>query len=343
MGSVRACAGAVCELVSSASSSHALCSGLHQSASSAPQPTPPPHHPGGRVLLAASTTPAMVYSTSFFVLLMVACMFYLAVQLPSSVPMAAGLELAQLQHELSKSSAAPSTVPSLHASPDTAQASKFSESSLHQVALNTSSGLLHRLLSRELRVPPVGALPSYLPQPLPLQASPQAQIRYPTFTILAILPEENAPYITRALRDAQAKWEVSGHTSTFGIHRDTPLPKTRDRNMKSKQQQAQQLPVIRASDIPLVVYSEPANNDTERILSSVCEWIAVHNPTLVLSLLDKQRNFYASLAAQTAGIPFVSLTQTYRNEINTVSDDHQLEVSLSLSIAAFQWHPPCLV
>ncbi|KAI2809651.1 hypothetical protein BLOT_000802 [Blomia tropicalis] len=87
---------------------------------------------------------------------------------------------------------------------------------------------------------------------------------------------------------------------------------------------------IRASDIPLVVISEPANNDTERLLTFVCEWITANNPIIVLSLLDKERNFFASQATLSAGIPLVSLTQSYRNEISTIADDHQVELILTL-------------
>lgn len=118
------------------------------------------------------------------------------------------------------------------------------------------------------------------------------KIIHPPFTILALLPEEEAPSITRALRDAQAKWEES--------RQQQPQPRN-----------------ITTSIPPLAVYSEPANNDTERILSSICEWINIHQPVLMLSLLDTRRSFYASLVAQSAQIPFVSITQRY--QVDSVS------------------------
>jgi len=194
--------------------------------------------------------------------------------------------------------------------------------SRHSVSI--SNGTIARLLARQPRAPPP------LPPPSALSL-PQEPIRYPTFTILAILPEENAPLITSALREAQAKWEVSGHTSAFATNRPSTssgggYKRSSKVNNNNYQYNPNLMQIIQASDIPLMVYSEPANNDTERLLTSVCEWIAVHNPVMVLSLLDKERNFYASQVAQSTNIPFVSFTQTYRNEINTIGDDHQLEV-----------------
>ena len=322
----------------------------------------------GPVLLASTTPAMVGSTSFFFVMVLVACMFYLcALCLPSSVPMADALELEHQKSSTTSSSSAPVTLPlpsffsanfsksgsSSYTTNNGSQQQKINNKqhsqrnthlfdsrnelqllNLHYgspTSFNTSG--LFRLLSREHREPSI-ALSSYFSAPsssatlssLPLPSA-QAQIQYPTFTILAILPEENAPAITRALREAQTNWEASGHTSAF----KQPFTNTHMSRSKLRQQQhqdQQQMPVIRASDIPLVVNSEPAINDTTRILAVVCEWIVVHKPAIVLSLLDRDRNFYASLVAQFAGIPFISLTQTYRNEISTIRDDHQLEVRL---------------
>ena len=165
-------------------------------------------------------------------------------------------------------------------------------------------------------------------------------MRAAPFTILAILPEESAPQITTALRDAQSAWEVSEHASAFSVRPgaisassslgDTPTLYSSASLRPSKVAAALgRLPPITAASIPLEVYSEPATNDTGRLLTSVCEWIEVHRPMMVLSLLDRQRNYYASLVAAEAGIPFVSLTGSYRNdEITALGDDHQVEVSV---------------
>ena len=188
-----------------------------------------------------------------------------------------------------------------------------------------ASVLLHRLIraTSSVTVPLLNPLPN---------ANPQTQ--YQPFTILAILPEEDAPLITRALRDAQSRWEVSGHsTSTISNqlkntahqhhhhHASTMSPHSNFNNNNDNNSNTFPVPTIRASDIPLTVYSEPTNNDTERIISSVCEWITIHNPVLLLSLLDQQRAFYASIVSQAAGIPFVSLTQRYQSEVDLVTSE----------------------
>ena len=161
-------------------------------------------------------------------------------------------------------------------------------------------------------------------------------MRAAPFTILAILPEESAPQITTALRDAQSAWEVSEHASAFSVRpgassslsADTPTYSSASLRPSKVAAALGRLPPITAASIPLEVYSEPATNDTGRLLTSVCEWIEVHRPMMVLSLLDRQRNYYASLVAAEAGIPFVSLTGSYRNdEITALGDDHQVEVS----------------
>jgi hypothetical protein len=252
----------------------------------------------------------MPHSSPQFVFVLAATVLFLCAQLPSSMPFC---EAAFVPKSYSSAPTSTDFQPTA-ASTSTSNATTIEHQrrARHSALVNITS------LDRVPRAP-------ILPYPAPPEP---AQNRYPTFTILAILPEENAPLITRALRDAQAKWEVSEHISVFATERPNSFSRSSNRPPASI---GNSIGLLRASDIPLVVYSEPANNDTERLLSSVCQWISVHQPVMVLSLLDKQRNFYASLVAESTGIPFVSLTQTYRNEISTVSDDHQLEVSSSIS------------
>lgn len=164
----------------------------------------------------------------------------------------------------------------------------------------------------------------------------QTQSQYSPFKILAILPEENAPMITLALRDATSKWERSDkHDSPFNTQFITEKSKFKLNHSRKKKPSSRNgsssssvnVPWIRASEIPLLIDSEPATNDTERILTSVCSWIKFHQPALVLSFLDYERNFYVSLVAETARIPFVSMTQNYQKEIDSI-DFLDLSVSL---------------
>ncbi|KAH9423219.1 hypothetical protein DERP_003496 [Dermatophagoides pteronyssinus] len=130
------------------------------------------------------------------------------------------------------------------------------------------------------------------------------------FIILALLPAENAPLITRALRDGQSKWEISTHKSDYWFNDND--------NDKNQTVMATNIQQLRASDLQLTIYSEPIENDTERILQSTCEWIKIHKPAIILSLLDNYRSFYTSLIAEHFQIPFISMTQNYQNEINQI-------------------------
>nr|XP_046909690.1 uncharacterized protein LOC124491120 [Dermatophagoides farinae] len=90
-----------------------------------------------------------------------------------------------------------------------------------------------------------------------------------------------------------------------------------------------QLSPLRASDIQLTVYSEPIQNDTERILTSTCEWIKIHKPALILSLLDPYRSFYVAMIAQQSLIPFISMTQNYQNEINPITPSSSSSLTIT--------------
>ncbi|KAH7638591.1 hypothetical protein HUG17_2624 [Dermatophagoides farinae] len=144
------------------------------------------------------------------------------------------------------------------------------------------------------------------------------------FTILALLPGENAPLITRALRDGQSKWEISTHRSDYW---NEFINKTGMSSMNNNNNV--QLSPLRASDIQLTVYSEPIQNDTERILTSTCEWIKIHKPALILSLLDPYRSFYVAMIAQQSLIPFISMTQNYQNEINPITPSSSSSLTIT--------------
>ncbi|XP_054162601.1 glutamate receptor ionotropic, NMDA 3A-like [Oppia nitens] len=119
--------------------------------------------------------------------------------------------------------------------------------------------------------------------------------RYPPFQILAILPEEEAPQISRELRRALAEWEVTKHSALL----------TTSNNM----------PAISVSDISMFVSPIAVTNDSQRIMSSLCEALEVHNPSVILSLVSEPRSFYADIIAETTSLPFLSLTQQYRQEL----------------------------
>lgn len=240
---------------------------------------------------------------------------------PSSGPLLSRLRLRSSPNQAAAAADILSSpqLPSAFASPISSASSTSSDLSAHQIpqsarAAQPSQPLDLGLLSLE------GVLV-------------KRQVRAAPFTILAILPEESAPQISTALRNAQSAWELSEHASAFSVRPGAATSSSSSGTYSSASLRPSKvaaslsrLAPITAASIPLEVYSEPANNDTSRLLTSICEWIDVHRPMMVLSLLDRERNFYASLAAQEAGIPFVSLTGSYRNEITALGDDHQVEV-----------------
>ena len=118
--------------------------------------------------------------------------------------------------------------------------------------------------------------------------------RYPPFQIVAVLPAEQAPQISRELRRALAEWEVSKHSSLTS-------------NLVGSAANS-------VSDISLFVSPMPITNDSQRIVSSICDALEVHNPSLLLSLVDQSRNFYASMIADSVSLPMLSFTQQYRHE-----------------------------
>lgn len=148
------------------------------------------------------------------------------------------------------------------------------------------------------------------------------------FRILALLPDEYGPNIVRMLRDSQASWEKSGIIS--GLSKLPTLDGYninqngwRRRGSKFRKPVATvstssaTRSVLRAADMPLSIVSEPVNNDTERLMSSVGNWVTTHQPVLILSFLDRARNFYAQLVARAAGMPIVSMTRTYQDQFDS--------------------------
>lgn len=119
--------------------------------------------------------------------------------------------------------------------------------------------------------------------------------RYPPFQILAVLPSESAPQISRELRRALAEWEVSRHS-----------PLTSNSVVSAANS---------ASDISLIVSPIPITNDSQRIIKSICSELEANNPSLLLSLVDTSRNFYAAMIAESVSLPMLSFTQQYRHQL----------------------------
>lgn len=118
--------------------------------------------------------------------------------------------------------------------------------------------------------------------------------RYPPFQIVAVLPSESGPQISRELRRALAEWEVSKHSS-FTSNSVVSAANS-------------------ASDISLFVSPIPITNDSQRIITTICSALEANNPSVMLSLVDESRNFYAALIAESVSLPILSFTQQYKLE-----------------------------
>lgn len=96
--------------------------------------------------------------------------------------------------------------------------------------------------------------------------------------------------------------------------------------------------MLRAADMPLSIVSEPVNNDTERLMGSVGNWVTTHQPVLMLSFLDRARNFYAQLVARAAGVPIVSMTRTYQDQFDSQLYSRRGGVKVSALVLLVCYH-----
>lgn len=75
---------------------------------------------------------------------------------------------------------------------------------------------------------------------------------------------------------------------------------------------AQNTMTIRPADIPLFSSPLPIGSALANILPTICDHVEIHNPSLILSLLDGERHRAASLVSQAAFIPMLSYTREYQ-------------------------------
>lgn len=69
---------------------------------------------------------------------------------------------------------------------------------------------------------------------------------------------------------------------------------------------------IRPADIPLFSSPLPVSHALGNVLPLICDHIEIHNPSLILSLLDTERFRAASFISQAAFIPMLSYTGEYQ-------------------------------
>lgn len=74
---------------------------------------------------------------------------------------------------------------------------------------------------------------------------------------------------------------------------------------------------IRPAEIPLFSSPLAIGNSLQNVLPTICDHVEIHNPSLILSLLDTERYQAATFISQTAFIPMLSFTREY--QINPTS------------------------
>lgn len=125
--------------------------------------------------------------------------------------------------------------------------------------------------------------------------------RLSSFQLLAVLPQEQAPQISRELRRALSELEATSRSSSSFSGRNVAFGRFDG--------------VSTATNIPLFVSPVPVSNDSERILAALCDALEIHNPSVALSLLDPHRNFYVEILANYVGLPLISLSQNYGTQM----------------------------
>ena len=150
------------------------------------------------------------------------------------------------------------------------------------------------------------------------------------FQILAVIPDEQHQFIARSLLRAVIEWQSqfdkkvsstsslsllsvsssSIHPSSSSSLNQFQFQPTFQRGAVQSGASVTSLP----SDFRLLLSSVPVSNNSQRTIAMLCDQIEIHNPSLILSLLDRKRSFYAKMIAQSASVPFVSLTRDYVGE-----------------------------
>lgn len=72
------------------------------------------------------------------------------------------------------------------------------------------------------------------------------------------------------------------------------------------------LMTIRPAEIPLFSSPIAIGHSLQNVLPSICDHVEIHNPSLILSLLDTDRHQAASFISQTAFIPMLSFSGEYQ-------------------------------
>ncbi|XP_053206425.1 uncharacterized protein LOC128390693 isoform X2 [Panonychus citri] len=178
----------------------------------------------------------------------------------------------------------------------------------------------------------------------PYASAQTSSVSLPRFHILAVIPNEKAVLLSRELRSAVARWQT--------------LQRERSTQHNSGSSGGPSFPGfsvsgigttnLSADDTSLIISPIPAGNDTERLLESMCQSFEMHNPSLILTLLEPRRTYYLKMIAKKVDVPILSLSSEYRESFQlfqsrrpSIHEETAGQVSLdppisSLADAAFE-------
>lgn len=143
-------------------------------------------------------------------------------------------------------------------------------------------------------------------------ASLISSVQLPQFRILAAIPNEYAPQMSRELRQGISRWHTINkpdgkndrlNPSISGSGFNPSL--TRSKNAGKD---------VLHPEASLHLSLLPLGNDTLHLLTHMCESMENNNPSLVLSFLDPTKTYYMSMMAENAAVPLITLSSMYREE-----------------------------
>lgn len=167
----------------------------------------------------------------------------------------------------------------------------------------------------------------------PYASAQTSSISLPKFRILAVVPNEKAVLLSRELRTAVARWHTiqrelstQGSPSTsraghfpgslgFSVSGIATSSSSRDANLS-------------ADDTSLILSPIPAGNDTQRLLESMCQSFEIHNPSLILTLLEPRRTYYLKMIAKKVDVPILSLSSEYRESFQLFQSRRPVSLKL---------------
>ncbi|RWS26473.1 hypothetical protein B4U80_03289 [Leptotrombidium deliense] len=151
----------------------------------------------------------------------------------------------------------------------------------------------------------------------PVSAGVAASSTYSSlFRILAVIPNDKAPQISRELRQAVNQWQ-------FVNHHEISVEKRHSRvNIPIQAHQPGY------EENSLILTPIPIGNDTERLVDAMCELIEVHKPSLIFSMLDATKTYYLQMITKNGDVPLLTLSSEYKE---TSLFDSKNQVSFSYS------------